>query len=776
MKSKLWFILNTFCSVVYLLWRIFFTIPFGFGAVSVAAGIILLVLEALGMVESYIHFINMRNVTKYKKPDVPLDKYPHVDVYISTYSEDPELLYKTINGCKRMEYPDKNKVHIYLCDDNRRPCMEELAKRMGVNYLKRANNIGAKAGNLNHAMTCSSSPYILTMDADMIPQRRLLMELMPYFVDAEMKNEGKSEKDKLKIGFIQSPQNFYNPDLFQFNLFSEERIPNEQDYFYKDIQVARTKTNSVIYGGSNTVISREALNAVGGFYTEGITEDFATGILIQKAGYVTLGTGDPLASGMSPNDLPNLVQQRIRWARGVIATGRNLHIYTSKDLSIGQKLNYWASIYYWYAPLKRLIYVMTPIMYATFGLTIFKCTLPQVLAFWLPMHITQTISLKMLSGNIRSAKWTGIYETIMFPFILLPIMMETFGVTLKKFKVTEKSAASGKQHYEIYMIPFLIMIVLSVIGIIRCVMVIFDSSSFGPVVVLFWMITNLYYMIMSVLFVDGRIAYRQSERFPLITDCEVSIDGIVRKGHTVNVSEEGLAVSFDTPYFIEEEKPVDISVKWDIYKADICAKALYVKQDGNRWVYSMLITDIKDSYDEWLQIVHDRIPPLPSEIKKESGSFEDLKLNTFNRLEAPVFQKRMYPRVVLNLDVKCHYDNKDHFTKIVDFNYLNASVYIDDAPSEMELYLTNDLILKLKLIGHLHGKVSLYEITNYEEIIRDELSYEKLLTVLVVQNSTAKEESEKMEIEHRRELRERERAGFIVFDETSLLTENMECS
>ena len=38
--------------------------------------------------------------------------------------------------------------------------------------------------------------------------------------------------------------------IFQFNLYSEQRIPNEQDYFYKDIQVARTRTNSVIYGGS----------------------------------------------------------------------------------------------------------------------------------------------------------------------------------------------------------------------------------------------------------------------------------------------------------------------------------------------------------------------------------------------------------------------------------------------------------------------------------------------------------------------------------------------
>ena len=208
MKIKFFFWINTFFSVLYLFWRIFFTIPFRAGALSVVCGIILLIFEALGMVEAFVHFTNMNTDHNYKVPDVPKERFPHIDVYISTYSEEPELLYKTINGCKNMDYPDKSKVHVYLCDDNRRPEMEELAKKMGVNYLKRANNIGAKAGNLNHALAHSTSPYVVTFDADMIPQKRFLMQLVPYLVDAEMKNEGKSEEEKVKIGFIQSPQNF----------------------------------------------------------------------------------------------------------------------------------------------------------------------------------------------------------------------------------------------------------------------------------------------------------------------------------------------------------------------------------------------------------------------------------------------------------------------------------------------------------------------------------------------------------------------------------------
>ena len=320
-KGKIWFALNMYFTILYLVWRIFFTIPFEYGTVSVVAGVSLLVVEILGMVEAFIHFVNMYSVENYPFPkNLPPDQFPDVDIFIATYSEPVDLLYKTVHGCTRMKYPDKNKVHIYLCDDGHRAEMKELAHRLGVNYLDREDHKGAKAGNLNNALAHSDSPYVVTFDADMIPRSNFLMRTIPYFVECDLKNRGKKEEDKVKLGFLQSPQSFYNLDLFQFNLYSEQRIPNEQDYFYKDIQVARTKTNSVIYGGSNTVLRREALESIGGFYTEAITEDFATGLLLEKEQYVSLGTAEPLASGLSPQDLKDLIQQRVRWARGVIAT------------------------------------------------------------------------------------------------------------------------------------------------------------------------------------------------------------------------------------------------------------------------------------------------------------------------------------------------------------------------------------------------------------------------------------------------------------------------
>ena len=173
------------------------------------------------MGEFFIHFLNVTKLVVPVKPQIEDERlYPDVDVFVATYNESEELLYKTIIGCKNMRYPDLNKVHIYLLDDGRRPTIKQLAKRLGVGYLTRDNNEHAKAGNLNHALSQTSSPYIVTLDADMIPMKNFLMESLPFFIENEigrqkLREQGIKEKELPKpLGFIQLPQVFYNADIF----------------------------------------------------------------------------------------------------------------------------------------------------------------------------------------------------------------------------------------------------------------------------------------------------------------------------------------------------------------------------------------------------------------------------------------------------------------------------------------------------------------------------------------------------------------------------------
>jgi len=141
-RVAVWNWLAIISMTVYIVWRIFFTIPdhHTYGWLAAILGVLLVTAEGISMLEGVEHFLSLRKKTTPDMPVLPADWYPHVDIFIATHNEDSELLYKTVNGCKHLRYPDQSKVHIFLCDDNSRPAVGELAARMGVGYLPLSGN------------------------------------------------------------------------------------------------------------------------------------------------------------------------------------------------------------------------------------------------------------------------------------------------------------------------------------------------------------------------------------------------------------------------------------------------------------------------------------------------------------------------------------------------------------------------------------------------------------------------------------------------------------
>lgn len=515
-KKESWIIFLVL-SVIYLSWRIGWTIPYDHGVVSVIFSLILLSAELVGIGEMLVHFYTVTGNEK-KNPLLPSynkGDLPQVDVLIPTYGEPVELLKKTASACLNMEYDDQSKVHIYLCDDANREEVKQLASELNINYLTRSEHKGAKAENLNAAMVKTKSPLIVVFDADMCPRPQFLLETVPYFLSGATK-KGKHRLSG-KVGYVQTPQCFRNGDLFQRVFRSEEYIPNEQDYFYMSLEPARNKTNSVVFGGSNTVLLRQALERVGGFVTDSITEDFATGIEIQKLGYKCYAISKELADGLSPESLSSLIRQRIRWARGCIQAGRCTKLATAKGLSCIQRLSYISSISYWYAPVKRLIYLAAPLLYAVLGITVMRCSFKQMLIFWLPMYLSGVLGIRYLSDGIRTAKWSNIYEVSLFPFLLFPVLAESLGFKKREFEVTDKSGKKGWRWW--YPLPFLCLIILSVIGIVFMIRKSIEQQTTVYFLLLFWLVYNLYQLLFALLFVCGcRKVPEQKEASRLVHD------------------------------------------------------------------------------------------------------------------------------------------------------------------------------------------------------------------------------------------------------------------
>lgn len=723
-KRKILLVAASITAFIYIFWRLFFTIPTQHGIISLIAGLSLAIAETVGVIEAFSHYKNLSSNKEPEMPKIPIELYPDVDVLIATHEESTEILYKTVNGCTHMKYPDKSKVHIYICDDTNRQEMKELAKQMGVGYIGLDENKHAKAGNLNNALSKTTSPLVATFDADMIPRSDFLMKTVPYFSLPLMKKDQdnnwiRREEEEIdvnyKIGFIQTPQSFYNPDLFQYNLYSEQNIPNEQDYFFKEVNVGRNRTNSPIYAGSNTLISREALEEVGGIAIKNITEDFATGIKIQSKGYKCFAISEVLAHGLAPIDFKSLIKQRQRWGRGCVQTIRSFKFLFS-NLGMRAKLSYITCFLYWTTFFRRFVYIISPILYTLFGLLIVECSVKEIIFIWMPSYLLYNISLKYLSGNLRNQKWSNIVDTIIFPYLIIPILLETVGITLRKFNVTSKERILSKNVAFKYALPHIILIVASVFGIIFLVADLIKYKHLGSLVVIFWLVMNMYFLIMAVFFMLSRVNYRSEERYYTNLGVDISFNERLLKGTTHDISEYGMSFTIDTPEYIPYDEDVDISIKYLDYKANLKGKVVHVDKFMDKWKYSIKLNHIsqKDK-NEYYQIVYDREHTLGTKMK--SNIIKEIKLNTINRIKKQRISNRRLPRVPLNLNINTTDGN---MVKVVNFNYeyILFEGRLDD--NHINIELNDNLVLKcIKCDKSTIEDNTLYKIDNWKSISSD---------------------------------------------------------
>lgn len=491
----LFYTFTMFLTVIYIIYRIVFTLPIKLGVFALIASILVLLVEVWESYDFFVYYINILSVNKKspKAPDISnLTDFPDVDVLIATLNEPEALLEKTIIACKNMNYPDKSKVHIYVCDDGNRTVVKNLALKLDVNYISRLNNKNAKAGNYNHALSLINSPFVATFDADMAPTENFLLTTLPYFYN----------KSNKKIGFVQLPQSFRNPDIFQYRFGLANKIPFEQDYFYHSIQLAKNYTNSVVCCGTNTLFSREALDSTSGFATGTISEDIATGMLIEANGYKCLALDNVEAYGMATDDLTGFVKQRSRWARGCIQILKKFKIIGNKGLSLKQKMEYLSCISYWFFGVRRMIYLLTPLLFSLFGVIIVDCNLTTFISIWLPAYILKRFALDLMEDRKRSSTWNKIYETILTPVLFKEALKEFFGFGNTVFEVTPKYAPNVKMSKtNVYLLlSHLVLLVLNLAGLGMCI---YNINQIGLVVYilpLVWLISNIFYLSVSVIF------------------------------------------------------------------------------------------------------------------------------------------------------------------------------------------------------------------------------------------------------------------------------------
>jgi cellulose synthase (UDP-forming) len=427
----------TAVNVVGLVWWLMWLYDYSHAA-NFVLYTLLVVAESFSVLQVLGYWFTVWNE---RPPERRRVKVPgRVDVFITTYNESVELVENTVRAAVSMTYPHRT----YVLDDGNRPEMGEMARRHGAEWITRPDNQGAKAGNINHALTQTSGEFFVIFDADHVPHPDFLQRLMPYMDDP-------------KMAFVQAPQFYVNRD----RTYVAGGAMDQQELFFGPICRGKDGMNAVFCCGTNVVLRRSAIADVGGFDEHSITEDAVTSVKLHERGWHSRYVDERVAEGLGPDDLSAYISQQRRWARGNIEMLFKFGIFRRK-MSWKLRLQYaWSAMYY-LTGLTVPLYFVLPAAFLLFGWQAVSAQSGNFIAHFLPyIFMTIYILTRSAEGRLR-------FRAIQFSYGLFPVFLSAlFSVLTGKrahFQVTPKvGRVQSFYHLIIPQIAFALFLVVAIV-------------------------------------------------------------------------------------------------------------------------------------------------------------------------------------------------------------------------------------------------------------------------------------------------------------------------
>ncbi|MDH2918095.1 MAG: UDP-forming cellulose synthase catalytic subunit [Sideroxydans sp.] len=502
----------TFLAWRYLYWRATETLPMAFGFLSAVFGLALFLAEFYGFVTTLFGFFSNISPLEREPLALPADQnlWPHVDVYVPTYNEDPAILYPTIIAATQIDYP-REKLHVYILDDGgtaqkcndanpekarqartRQAELQALAAKFGAGYLTREKNLHAKAGNVNSALNFTNGALILILDCDHIPTQDFLKNTVGFFLHDP------------KLFLVQTPHNFINADPLERNLDTFQASPAENELFYDVIQPGLDFWGASFFCGSAAMLRRSVLDEVGGFAGQTITEDAETTLDAMSLGYRTMYFNRPMVSGLQPETYSGFILQRSRWGQGMLQIFMLKNPWLIPNLSLVQRLLYTNFAFYWGFALSRLAMLCSPIVFLFFSANLCDTTNEELMVYALPQMLAALITTQYFYGRVRWPFMSQLYETAQAIFVTWALVAVVRKPRAPTFKVTPKGEDLNESFISELAWPFYIFLSLNLISIAFGVWRYIDEPAHRGMIIFveFWAVLDALFLLgmLGVLF------------------------------------------------------------------------------------------------------------------------------------------------------------------------------------------------------------------------------------------------------------------------------------
>lgn len=325
-----------------------------------------------------------------------LQEWPvDIDVFITTYGEDLDTIRRTVSAAVAMQ----GRHDTYVLDDGRSDEVRDLAAELGARYVRRLSSNGAKAGNINHALSLTRGDFFVVFDADFIPKPEFLHETVPFFASDD-------------VAFVQTPQTYGN-----LHTVISRGAGYMQAVFYRFVQPGRNRFNAAFCVGTNVIFRRAAIDSVGGIYSDSKSEDVWTSLMLHEKGWRTIYIPTPLAVGDTPETVEAYTKQQQRWATGgfeIMLTHNPLS--PRRRLTMDQRLMYTVTATHYLTGIAPLLLLLVPPLQIFFDLTPMNLTITplQWALYYAGFYVLQVVLAFYTLGSFR-------WEVLLLASVSFPI-------------------------------------------------------------------------------------------------------------------------------------------------------------------------------------------------------------------------------------------------------------------------------------------------------------------------------------------------------------------
>jgi cellulose synthase (UDP-forming) len=522
----------------YLLWRLLYTLPpfqWTASALTTYAFCIFEILMAVVLLRNQRVLARpirrSREATEHRLWFAA--RPPRVAVLIATYNESADIISRTIVGATSLDYPNYT---TWVLDDGHRDWLKERCSSLAVGYLARSDNRGYKSGNLNNALNVlrhqeDPPDFIAVFDADFVPRVDFLTRLMPLMRDE-------------RVALAQTPQFYFNPDPFQYAFRAHAVWPDDTRAYFEGALPCLDGAGSSDCCGTSFVARCSAIEQIGGFATESVSDDTLTGVKLQQAGYRVVCLDERLSSGLATEGLQEFLAQRGRWSLGNVqialsewgpaANARGLRRLALRAEGFRQSL---LGLLFW-------LWTFLPALYFFTGFSLVPASTNDMLSYALPLIAMWPAFLWMRVGVVLPV--ISDPPQVMSSLVAFKAAWQAlFHPKKRNFTITAKGAKrDGYVVHWRYFVPLAALMAVTIVGLMVNTVASAAGSggdSHGWIAAL--AMARLVTLYIACFVCIERPKRRSSERFETRSTVRFQAGDLARPALLLDLSESGCLVS-----------------------------------------------------------------------------------------------------------------------------------------------------------------------------------------------------------------------------------------